>query len=77
MVIIKKIKVNEEKAVYAYHPEGREDFGIISFDRKTKTPTLIKDAGRIWSVYQGHAFQRIKAYDENNDFHEEGLVAWY
>ncbi len=77
MVKIKLIKLTCEEAVYEYYPEGKATFGIISFNRMTKEPSLVKDDGEYRSVYRGHAYHRIKKYDLKGEFKEEDLIAWY
>jgi hypothetical protein len=77
VVILKRLLLTKNKVEYAYYPEGKEDYGIISFDLTTKEPALLKEDGKKSSSYKGQAFKRIKLYDSNNNFPETGLVAWY
>jgi len=77
VVILKRLLLTDSKVEYAYYPEGKEAYGIISFNLSTKEPTLLKDDGKNNSTYRGQAFKRIKEYDSNDDFPETGLVAWY
>ncbi len=77
MVTLKLIRLTDEEVIYEYHPEDREIFGVISFNRITKEPTLLKDDEEYKSDYRCHAYRRIRDYDGHNDFPETGLVAWY
>lgn len=77
MVTLKLIRLTDEEAVYEYHPEGRELFGVISFNRITKEPTLLKDDGKYKSDYRCHAYRKIRDYDLKGKFENDGLAAWY
>lgn len=77
MVKLKLLKKTVTEVVYAYYPEGKEAYGIISYNLKTKEPTLLKDDGVYTSEYRGHAYHKIMEYDENGHFEEEGMSAWY
>lgn len=77
MVILKLIKKTESEVIYAYYPEGKAKYGIISYNLKTKEPTLVKDDEAYISEYRGHAYQKIKEFDQNGHFEEEAMSAWY
>ena len=47
MVTLFLIELNDKKAVYRYHPEDEEDFGLIEINIQNKTCRIIKKAQKI------------------------------
>lgn len=77
MVILKKIMVNNFEAVYKYHPQGKEDFGIVSVHidgEKLRPKKLDNDATH---SYLMHAYKRICRMIHENDYPDEVTVLWY
>ncbi len=79
MVILKKIKVDENVITYSYSPEGGLKTGILSYYPKEDKCVVEKESGYKYEalgMHRGHAFNKIKLMYKENKFPEEVLVAW-
>ena len=78
--MLKFILVEEtsQKVVYKYYPEGGTDAGVVSFDKESKTNSIVtlseKDRHH---RYAQQLFARIREFANSNSFAKEGLIAWY
>jgi len=78
MLKFKLIERREGKLVYRYFPEGKEDYGVVSYDKRTDTTTietLAKEDEFQW--YALKMLSRIRKMKEKGSFDTEGMVAWY
>ena len=62
---------------YRYYPEGREEYGIVSLNRKTDDVINDKIYPDDPGMYKWHAVYRIRKYNETGEFPEKATVAWY
>ncbi len=79
MVILKKIKVEENKITYSYSPEGGKKIGILSYYPKEDKCVVEKESGYIYEdlgMHRGHAFNKMKLMYKEKEFPEEVVVAW-
>ena len=76
-----KINFEDEKTIkYEYHPEDREEDGIISYDKKTKEMKHEKkayDDVEHDSFFSVMMFSKIRKFIKNNLFEKKGIVIWY
>ena len=80
MITYKMVENTEERYVWEYHPEGKEKFGLIFYDKKTGEYGLIKKAFEDqweWDAYRGHMYNEIRRFIKSGEFKETGMVAWY
>ena len=77
MVLMRLISNDAERVRYSYQPESDGEPGILSYCKKTNTPTIEKLAERDGKsvFYRNHAFAMIR--DTLADPPEERLLAWY
>ena len=78
MLKFKMVESEDGKLVYRYFPEGKEDYGVISYDEKTDTTTietLAKEDEFRW--YALKMLSRIRKMKEKGTFDTEGMIAWY
>lgn len=67
-----------EKIVYKYYPEGKETFGTVFINKKTKEYTVDKLASNDEAkTYLMHMFSQIRKFITENHFKEKGMIAWY
>ncbi|UXV34805.1 hypothetical protein MUA90_12465 [Staphylococcus sp. IVB6181] len=81
MLTIKLLEKNKSFVTYNYFPEDRSEeyqgkVTIRLADRKVVDATK-SGLGGYYSIYLGHAIQRIKENIENNEFPETDFVAWW
>lgn len=72
------IEENEDTVSYRYFPEGHEDFGSITMDKKTAdlvSVDVAKTDKFKWYFY--HMVEQIEEFIKNNNFLNDGYVAWY
>ncbi|WP_276874189.1 hypothetical protein [Dialister micraerophilus] len=78
MVTLFLIELNDKKAVYRYHPEDEEDFGLIEINIQNKTCRIIKKAQKITnSEYWGHALKRTRKMVSEQEYPKIAMAAWY
>lgn len=78
MLLLKLNKINDEVVIYDYYPENKEDYGTIELDLNSKEARLIKQADKHkQSMYLMHAYQGLLRMQDENDFSETRVVAWY
>jgi len=78
MLKFKMVEREQGKLVYRYFPEGKEDYGVVSYDEKTGTSNiemLAKDDEH--RRYALKMLSRIRKMKANGTFDAEGMVAWY
>lgn len=66
------------KAIYNYFPEGKEEYGTISINKRTGELEVEKiSANDEYKRYLFHARSRIEDFFAENNFMEKDVVAWY
>lgn len=78
MVTYKLIEENEDTISYRYFPEGHEDFGSITMNKKTADLVNVEVAKTDkfkWYFY--HMVEEIERFIKGNSFLNDGYVAWY
>lgn len=79
MLKFSMVENNQGKVLYKYFPEGGADFGIVSFNEKTKDTNIESLAksdkhGR----YAMKLFKRIREMaSKYGALETEGIIAWY
>lgn len=71
---------NEYKIVYEYHPEDRDEYGLISIDKNSKEIKIEKrayDDEVHDAFFSNMMFSKIRKFIEKNDYNESGMIAWY
>ena len=70
------IKLNEEKAIYEFHPNDSAGYGIIELDRKSNV-AIVKEPlqGSEWHAV--HALNKLEEYGSLNSFPKEETLYWY
>ena len=69
--------LTDEKVSYRYYPEGSKEYGVVSLNLKTGERMHDKPCPDSISLFARQAWQRLKKYQETNNFPEKDLVAWY
>lgn len=81
MLEFKLLNETESYVEYKYFPEGKEEYGIVRYDKINKKFSVIKYAYPHdkpgFSFYTLPLFSRIRKYAAEGCFQEEGMVAWY
>lgn len=70
------IKLNEEKAIYEFHPNASAEYGIIELDRKSNV-AIVKESlqGSEWHTV--HALNKLEEYGRLNSFPKTETIYWY
>ena len=70
------IKLNEEKAIYEFHPNDSAGYGIIELDRKSNV-AIVKEPlqGSEWHTV--HALNKLEEYGASNLFPNNDIIYWY
>lgn len=81
MVRLRNIKRDEKIIEADYFPEGKEDFGHVAVDIKTKeiiSVTMAKeDLECYYDTYFGFAARRLRELIDAEELPETCLVMWY
>ncbi len=79
MLEFKLIENNNETVTYQYYPEGKkDDFGVITI--KKSDSSIVKQSiakSDEFKTYFFHMLHRIEKFIRNDQFKDEGLIAWY
>ena len=68
--------LTDEIVSYRYYPEGGEEYGIVSLNRKTGERIHDLPCPGCSSSYAGQAWMRIEDYQKQGRFPEKGIAAW-
>jgi len=69
-------KLNEEKAIYDFHPNANAEYGTVELDRKNNVAIVKKHlAGSEWHVV--HALNKLEEYGSLNSFPKTETLYWY
>jgi hypothetical protein len=72
------VEETPKKVVYKYFPEGGSDAGVVSFDKESKTNSIVSlSAKDRHQRYAQKLFGHIREFAEINSFAKEGMIAWY
>ena len=76
MLSLISIKLNEEKAIYEFHPNASAGYGIIELDCKSNV-AIVKEPlqGSEWHTVQ--ALNKLEEYGSLNSFPKEETLYWY
>ena len=76
MLSLISIKLNEEKAIYEFHPNASAGYGIIELDRKSNV-AIVKEPlqGSEWHTV--HALNKLEEYGASNLFPNNDIIYWY
>ena len=78
MLKFKLIKNNDAEIQYAYYPEGKNDLGIVSYNKITDDYSIVMASEKDQHhSYAWKMISRLRKYVEAGTFKEEGMVAWY
>ena len=77
MVDIELELLTDDIVSYRYYPEGGEEYGIVSLNRKTGERILDLPCPNSISMYVGQAWRRLEEYQSENRFPEKGWTMWY
>lgn len=70
------IKLNEEKAIYEFHPNASAEYGIIELDRKSNV-AIVKEPLQGSEWYTVHALNKLEEYGASNLFPNKDIIYWY
>ena len=73
-------KLTDDIVAYRYYPEGGQEYGIISLNRKTGERIHDKpcsDEKYYISMYAGQAWRRLDEYQAAGEFPKRAQIAWY
>ena len=69
-------KLNEEKAIYEFHPNANAEHGMIELDRKTNIAIVTEHLqGGEWHAV--HALNKLEEYGSLNSFPKTETLYWY
>nr|DAJ46096.1 MAG TPA: hypothetical protein [Caudoviricetes sp.] len=69
-------ELQEEKAIYEFHPNASAEYGIIELDRKSNV-AIVKEPlqGSEWHTV--HALNKLEEYGASNLFPNNDIIYWY
>ena len=77
MEYIELVELTDNKATYRYYPEGGQEYGIVSLNRKTGERIHDKICPNSISMYAGHTWRRLEEYQATGEFPKRAQIAWY
>ena len=78
MLRLELVDNTNDKVIYNYFPEGKEEYGIVSVNKNTGDLNVEKIAvNDEYKRYLFHAMSRIRKFFSENRFSEKETVAWY
>lgn len=78
MVKYELLHKNDASYTYKYHPEGKDDFGLLRLDIGSKECEIVELAeADEFKSYAFHAIDHIEEKTEKGNPPEQGMVAWY
>ena len=78
MLKFKLLFENGDIVRYQYYPEGKQNSGIVEFDKKTNKGRVVRKSDESeleW--YTIHMFSKLRQFSKNKDYQREGTIAWY
>jgi hypothetical protein len=69
--------INNDHVVYLYQPEGRGDWGEVSYSFVDESTQIIKRAGENSAAHDRMALIKVKERVEKNNLPIEFTQAWY
>ena len=80
MLKYKLSREDDDDCIYFYYPEGKEDYGIITINKKTGKITvnsLAKEDQGIRIFYAYKLVRRLEEFYRTGEYRDSGMVAWY
>lgn len=78
MVTYKLYEENNDVVTYHYYPQGSEDFGSITMNKKTAELVGFELAKTDkFKRYFYHMIDQIEEFIKHGKFLKDGYVAWY
>lgn len=75
MLTYKLAEETEMHITYHYFPEGKEEFGTVTFEKKTgKVSDIVLAKTDEVKWYANHMIEEFTAH---NEFQRSGTIAWY
>ena len=69
-------QLNEEMAIYEFHPNAHVAYGIVELDRKSNVATVKESLqGHEWHTV--HALNKLEEYGSLNLFPKRDTIYWY
>ena len=69
-------QLNEEMAIYEFHPNAHVAYGIVELDRKSNVATVKEQLeGSEWHTV--HALNKLEEYGALNLFPKMDTLYWY
>ena len=69
--------ITKEKAIYEYHPNGDNSFGLVAIDLKTGNCLIEKAESKFGSMFTGMALSALRKFHESNNYPKKKTIAWY
>lgn len=77
MLTLELIEMTQEKAIYGYHPEDKDEHGILSVNRHTGEVDVVKIAeSDRHKRYLSHAISKIAQLSHSGTYEKKVTVAW-
>lgn len=70
-------ELTKERAIYEYHPYGKEPFGIVSVDLNTGKCRIEKEETEAGTMFSTMALSGLRKMFKANSFPQRRTVAWY
>lgn len=78
MLKYKLFEENDDIISYRYFPNGREDFGTITMNKKTAELINVEVAKNDkFKQFYFHMIREIERFRKADDYLKDGYVAWY
>ena len=71
------VELTDDVVRYKYFPEGGNEYGIVSVNRKTRKRDIEQPASNYPMSYAFHACRAIERYIDEGNFPAKGMSAWY
>ena len=77
MLKYKLIELNESQIIYEYYPEGKDEKCTLTVTRDGEVVDRKSSELDQFGSYFAHMILKINKFIENQEFKEEGIIAWY
>ena len=78
MLKFKLIENTENKAVYEYYPEGGASVGIVSYDKGTRSNSIVNlSTDDRHKRYALKMLAKLREFAQRGAFETDGTIAWY
>lgn len=69
-------QLNEERAIYEFHPNADVAYGIVELDRKSNV-AIVKEELKGSEWHTVHALNKLEEYGTLNLFPKTDTIYWY